>query len=201
MSAQILYALVWASFGLVHSLLARPAARQWLERAAVPFHRLTYSLIAVAHFSFVLGLGSLLLTDQDWYEAPAILRWPFAGVALIGALIVLLATGQHDVGTFLGWRQVIDHCRGQTDATAETLRVGGLYRYCRHPAYLGTLLCFWGLAVNPLGLATAVWVTVYTLIGMRLEERDLLGKFGADYEAYQREVPMLIPSFRPHARG
>ena len=38
-------------------------------------------------------------------------------------------------------------------------------------------------------------MTVYILIAIRHEERDLVGLFGADYEDYRGRAGMLIPSF------
>ena len=36
-------------------------------------------------------------------------------------------------------------------------------------------------------------MTLYVLIALQVEERDLLTAHGGDYADYQREVPMLLP--------
>ena len=36
-------------------------------------------------------------------------------------------------------------------------------------------------------------MSVYMLIAIRYEERDLVGYFGENYERYRRDVGMLIP--------
>ena len=36
-------------------------------------------------------------------------------------------------------------------------------------------------------------MSVYMLIAIRYEERDLVGYFGRDYEEYRERVGMLIP--------
>ena len=36
-------------------------------------------------------------------------------------------------------------------------------------------------------------MTVYILLALPLEERELIRKFGPAYEAYRRQVPALIP--------
>jgi methanethiol S-methyltransferase len=39
-------------------------------------------------------------------------------------------------------------------------------------------------------------MTIYLLIGLAFEERDLLKSFGNIYQHYRRQVPMLIPRLR-----
>jgi protein-S-isoprenylcysteine O-methyltransferase Ste14 len=41
--------------------------------------------------------------------------------------------------------------------------------------------------------------TVWIVIGARLEEADLLARFGDTYRSYQRKTPMLIPWRAPVA--
>jgi len=42
-------------------------------------------------------------------------------------------------------------------------------------------------------LLFAVLNTGYIVIGVRLEEQDLVANFGASYERYRQRVPMLLP--------
>jgi protein-S-isoprenylcysteine O-methyltransferase Ste14 len=42
-------------------------------------------------------------------------------------------------------------------------------------------------------LLLAIGMSVYMLIAISYEERDLVGLFGEDYERYRRDVGMLIP--------
>jgi protein-S-isoprenylcysteine O-methyltransferase Ste14 len=36
-------------------------------------------------------------------------------------------------------------------------------------------------------------ITIYTLIGLRFEEKKLEKEFGLAYEIYKQKVPMIIP--------
>ena len=45
-------------------------------------------------------------------------------------------------------------------------------------------------------LACGLIITVYTLIGIVLEEKKLVIEFGETYTTYQKQVPKLIPRLR-----
>jgi protein-S-isoprenylcysteine O-methyltransferase Ste14 len=77
-----------------------------------------------------------------------------------------------------------------------TLQQDGLHKYVRHPLYFGTMLFVWGLFLMfPLisNLIAAVALTIYVLIGIRLEETKLLSEYGEEYKQYSRRVPKIFP--------
>jgi protein-S-isoprenylcysteine O-methyltransferase Ste14 len=73
----------------------------------------------------------------------------------------------------------------------------GPYRVVRHPLYTGLGLHFAGvcLATGNLLLIVGTLLVSYPAFYLRAraEERLLREQFGAQYEKYAREVPMLVP--------
>jgi protein-S-isoprenylcysteine O-methyltransferase Ste14 len=84
----------------------------------------------------------------------------------------------------------------EPDGRGQALVREGLYAHVRHPRYLQMILALlgWSLIANYLTayVAWLLWIVAVCLI-VPLEERELRGRFGADYEQYIREVPRFIP--------
>ncbi len=137
------------------------------------------------------------------------------GAALLGPLLLSIDFGTHAVPLVLGVCLVAGHrymrARWRQHLTLRTLfgvpelapggRVQvllteGVYGRVRHPRYLETILGFAGYACLSNYLAAygvALFVLVGILILIPMEERELVERFGAHYEEYQRQVPALIP--------
>jgi protein-S-isoprenylcysteine O-methyltransferase Ste14 len=80
---------------------------------------------------------------------------------------------------------------------AQRVRTTGLYRYVRHPSYLGLVLIFLAIGIysrNWIGLAIAVVPPALALLyRIRVEERALREAFGEEYIAYSRTTKRLLP--------
>ncbi len=72
----------------------------------------------------------------------------------------------------------------------------GIYRYVRHPQYLGLIVVTVGLLIQwPTIITLAMWpvlVVMYYRLAKR-EEHEALEAFGEIYEEYKHHTPMFIP--------
>lgn len=79
----------------------------------------------------------------------------------------------------------------------QKVRTTGLYRYVRHPSYLGLVLIFLAIGIysrNWISLAIVlVPPTLALLYRIRIEEGALREAFGEEYVAYSRTTKRLIP--------
>ena len=113
----------------------------------------------------------------------------------LGWLICLVSTFLLDHFELFGLRQVWSHAEG-AEIPAPVFRTPLFYKRVRHPLYSGFILAFWAIPVMTAGHALlAAGMTLYILIGVRHEERDLVGQFGAAYQEYRGRAGMLIPKF------
>jgi protein-S-isoprenylcysteine O-methyltransferase Ste14 len=73
----------------------------------------------------------------------------------------------------------------------------GPYKYVRHPSYLSTMIEVTAgpLIFNSYYTILFVWLVYIPFLITRiyLEEKELLKKFGKEYEEYRRSVPLLLP--------
>jgi protein-S-isoprenylcysteine O-methyltransferase Ste14 len=112
-----------------------------------------------------------------------------AGFALIAIEAYLFVRVEKELGA----RRLVGHA--ELTGTGEMFS-GGLYAYVRHPRYAGMFAALLGaglLAGTPLlWMVLAIWCP-FALLVIRLEEKELTARFGANYEAYRRRVPAFLP--------
>jgi protein-S-isoprenylcysteine O-methyltransferase len=73
----------------------------------------------------------------------------------------------------------------------------GLYRYIRHPGYLGQLLIFNGISISLSNWLSVLLMLIPVLMGyfyrMSIEEKFMSENMGDEYEAYKASTKRLIP--------
>lgn len=189
-------AALLALFALQHSVMARPAFKRWWmrfidESAERSTYVLASSLALIALFIYWQPLGGMI-----WNAENSAVRILFYSLYAAGWLLVFSSTYLINHFDLFGLRQVWLQF---TDKPYTPLKfeTPGPYRIVRHPLYVGWLLVFWSTpTMSATHLFFAVMTTLYILIAIRFEERDLAAAH-PEYDAYRREVPMLLPRVVP----
>lgn len=194
LDSQILWLIVsWLVYFGLHSLLASIGVKQYVAQRwprAMPAYRLVYNVIAV-----VLLAVPLWLTLAD----PGPWLWRWSGVASYVSLTLsaaalagfLWSLKYYDVSEFLGLRQFREHNASVDDQ--EQFQLSPLHRWVRHPWYFFALVILWTRDMNAPLLVTAIMLTLYLIIGSRLEEQKLIRYHGEIYRRYRERVPGLVP--------
>jgi len=191
--ALLIDAALLGLFAVQHSVMAR----QWFKKAwtrVVPpsVERSTYVL-----FSSV----ALLVLFWKWEPIGGVVwsvenpagRFGFWTSYAVGWLVVLIATFLINHFDLFGLRQVWCKLIGR-EYKAPKFRTPGLYRYVRHPLYVGWLMVFWSTPeMTAAHLVFALATTGYILVAIQFEERDLMNMH-KEYAEYRRRVPMLMPA-------
>lgn len=192
-SAHLVYALAWVTFGLGHSLLAGLRIKGLLTPVLGAYYRLAYNLFATLHIGSVWLLGQWLLGEAAPFPLPIATSTALTGLSILGVVLLLVALRGYDLGRLAGTTQIRNHWRGIDEPEDEPLRIDGMHAWVRHPLYAAAYLILWGHAQDPFALATAVWASVYLAIGTWFEERKLLRLYGDDYKRYREKVPAVFP--------
>jgi protein-S-isoprenylcysteine O-methyltransferase Ste14 len=124
---------------------------------------------------------------------PRVFPWPYWISALI-AVLIAIPSG-------------ILFALGMKDAGEETMRVkkehqlyGGIYKKIRHPQAAGEVWYWWVFAFlchSPfLAIYSIIWLPLFHLMS-KAEERDLLIRYGKDYQRYMESTGMYFPKRQP----
>jgi len=166
-----------------------------LSRTTPCVERLGQVFFGFRDYLTPVGLAITLLVSrpQPFLGSPRADGW----LDLVG--IAVAALGQSLRIAVIGYAYIR---RGGIDKriAAPLLVREGFYGHSRNPMYVGNFGLLLGLSlvynapVVYLVILPAFVFAIWTII--RAEERFLADKFGADYQAYSREVPRLLPRLR-----
>jgi protein-S-isoprenylcysteine O-methyltransferase Ste14 len=174
---------IWVASEIVLSFLRRSktSSAESLDRSSL---RLLWTTI-------IASVTATIMISGSRYGA-------IAGLETIGeplgiALVV--------VGMIIRWVAILSLKRSFTVdvavASGQQVVADGIYRWIRHPSYLGSILSFVGF-----GIALRHWaglillvvpITLAFLYRIRVEERALNEGLGEAYASYARRTKRLVP--------
>jgi protein-S-isoprenylcysteine O-methyltransferase Ste14 len=170
--------------------LVHPFVRYWRRIGLRRTLAINYVLLAAFATGVVLLRKTLLAVDFG--TNPVLIA---VAVLILAASIVLR-------------RKISRHLRFKTlgglpelapESHPQPLLTEGIYSHIRHPRYIEVLLVMAALTLVANNLAAYVnWIIGIpsVLAIVRLEERELRDRFGAEYDAYCARVPRFIPRWR-----
>ncbi len=180
-------------FGVQHSLMARQWFKKWWVKIIPEFiERSTYVfftvLVLISLFVFWQPMGHNL-----WVVEEGMLYGILMAVFALGWTIVLVSTFMINHFDLFGLRQVWFYFRAKPYEPLK-FRLNVFYHYVRHPLYLGFILALWAAPVMSVArFVLAAGLSIYILLAIQWEEKDLIQQFGEKYKKYKTAVPMLIP--------
>ena len=189
--------LLLGLFAVQHNVMARQWFKDWWTRIVPrPIERSTF-----------VAVSSLLLMLMYWQWRPMPETvWQVdnpAGRSVLWALytlgwgMVFYSSFVIDHFELFGLKQVYQYFVGSEPHTSP-FSERSIYRWVRHPLMLGFIVAFWSAPAMSQGrLLFALVSTVWILVAIQIEERDLVHFLGEPYKQYRQRTSMLVPLKRP----
>jgi len=192
-AASAVNLLLICAFAVQHSMMARKQFKQWWTQfvpAAV--ERSTYVLFSSLVLAFLFWQWRPM-PARVWQIADPRIAMAITGLSVFGWMIARSSSFLLSHFEMFGLHQVANNLTGR-QMPPRRFRAPLLYKLVRHPIYLGFIIAFWVAPTMTVGhLLFAAATTAYILVGIFLEERDLVDLFGNKYRRYRNRVSMLAP--------
>lgn len=182
--------LLFMLFPLQHSVLPRPRVKAWIHKHfSVALERSLYvGTSGIVMWIVLLGwkpVGPMLFVIHN--------SLPFEIVFFISIFLIILSTVALDHSATFGLKQGYLAWK-MKELKPSRIQKSGIYSIIRHPLTSLLIVCLWSHATMTTGrLLLNSLFTIYAIAGTVFEERDLVQKFGREYEDYRDEVPSFIP--------
>jgi len=193
--------LIWSAWCVLHSILNSEGLIRrsgLLDSAIRRYYRLIYSIVAV----ITLLIASWITPNRQELEL-----WRFQGLALVIPVLVWLPAFVMFYLTFRFFN--IWHFLGLTALgigrksrdSQKKLITWGIYGMIRHPQFSAGLMMLWVRNLTDTGLVINIILSLYLIIGARIEETRLLELYGDRYAQYMKDVPRFVPNHIPSMRA
>lgn len=150
-------------------------------------------------FMGVFGYGEIfqlefllkgLLGEDLFYFIFTYIIFPASTIIIVAGILLIV----------FGWRQIYKARRQKESKLVTT----GIYKYVRHPQYIGFLLLTLGMLLEWPTIFTVLLWPVLVVVYWRLakeEDKEIEERFGKEFQEYKRRVPGFIPHLRAKNPG
>jgi len=200
--------LLWFFFGLQHSILARPSTKRIISKIfglsfEKHFYPLIYFISQCIIFLAIYDMIRHLVPTYIFFVIPEKFELFIYCLNRLSNLFLIITIFHFDIGRFIGITQLIEFFfqkqKNEKNLINDTkLNSSYLYKYIRHPMYLGIILVFITSTTiyTDLFLLNIICIVLYIEIGSYFEEKSLIKKFGNQYIEYQKKTKRYIPILR-----
>src|SRR4051812_35618495 len=176
---HVILGILWIIYCILHSALAGGGIKKKLQQALEKnyrYYRIFYTIFAflslIAVLYFQVSIPSFHIFEPSTISLAIGIVIGFSGLVL---MIICISKYFFSLS---GLRSLVH------EGVSNELEITGIHRFVRHPLYLGTFVFLWGLFLSlpymSLLIANTI-ITIYTLIGIGLEEKKLVNEFGDSY--------------------
>jgi protein-S-isoprenylcysteine O-methyltransferase Ste14 len=188
-------------FGLQHSVMARPRFKSWLTKHVPKAAERSTFMLATAVVVFTLCFLWQPMPTVLWQADNKIVHYTLLAIGLSGWGLVIFSTLLINHFDLFGLRQAWLNFIGK-EYTHLPFKTISLYKYVRHPIMTGAFIGIWLTPVMTVGhLLFASGMSIYILIGVYHEEKDLVRAFGNRYQQYIASTAKFFPQLTTHTNN
>ncbi len=194
--ALIFNIFLMSLFGLQHSIMARPWFKEkWTRVIPNEAERSTY-VLATAIVTWIMLALWQVNPSTLWQVDIPIFKMVTTALGVFGWAYLFLATFCINHFELFGLEQVWYSLVNKVPPKLP-FKERLMYRFDRHPIMTGALIGLWATPTMTYDrFQFSILFTVYVIIGVSYEERDLIRKWGEKYLNYCRRVHTMVPRIK-----
>lgn len=194
-SEYVVLVLLWVTYFFIHSFMISSRFTYFLKlkfKSKFQFYRLFYNTLAIITLLPVVWYTYKLDSETLFSWSNHFRIFQFSFIIIIG-YITLLALKEYDLLHLAGFRQIEKKNTPKVNLQGSKLKDSGILGLVRHPIYAICFPLIWLHDISITSIIVNIIVSLYLIIGTRLEEKKMILEFGDQYRNYQKKVSMFFP--------